>query len=106
MTDLMTVRTIQGKIGHINCVCAKKKLSFCSYKIYRVQPDTDKQSKMLENLMDADDGAGLEVDVLFHSRDLDTPTEVMVKPEMQYHFESFLDEHDIDYDVTVDDLKR
>lgn len=48
----------------------------------------------------------MEVDILFHSQDMNMPTEIMVRPEMQSHFESFLHEHDLEYEVAIDDLKQ
>lgn len=76
-----------------------------SYKIYHVQPHTENELNTIRTLV-GNDNADMEVDILFHSRDLDTPTEVMVRPDMQDHFELFLSAHDIDYEVAINDLKQ
>lgn len=86
-------------------VCNLDSDVFCRYKIYQIFPRDDDQSEIINELLDTFN-ASLEVDVLFHSRDLDEPIEVMVKPAVQAEFESFLHDHDIEFRVTIDDLRR
>lgn len=71
------------------------------YKVFKVTPQTTEHGKLLEPFQENE-----EFDFWSELRKPGYPADIMVSPSAQQMFISFLQSHNIPYELTIEDVER